>query len=164
MTELMRFVGPTFELNVPTDWFVLAAPQYQTMFLSPQTAEGWRANLTITLRPLEDDTSTPQQFLESILQPVPVTEEEQTGLLEVLEQGAMKIGGIDGVYGIRRITNSETGEVAHQRIVIAVHDDTIYIFGATRPTDGDTALLEKVDAIFEQMFVSLRFQEAVLEA
>ena len=44
----MRFIGPAFVLDVPTDWFVFSAPGYQTAFLSPKTPEGWRASFVVT--------------------------------------------------------------------------------------------------------------------
>jgi hypothetical protein len=161
----MRFVGPTFTLDVPTDWFVLSAPQYQTTFLSPQAKEGWRASFIITLRALDqNETPTPREFIEAAMAAYRAAGETHDSPTEVLETGTLPFGDMEGHYGRVQFADPQTGQAVCQTVAVAFYREMAHVFSATRVADGDAALLDKVDAIFEQMFASLRFQEARLEA
>lgn len=52
-----HFQGPGFVMHVPTDWFVSSTPQFQALFISPQDEAGSRGNLSVSMRPLEEDVT-----------------------------------------------------------------------------------------------------------
>lgn len=155
----MWFAGPSFGLEVPTDWFAFASPEHQTVFLSPPTAEGERANLTITLRPASPGL-TAEQFTDALAQAA-----AQIGLQpEVLSRETIALGEQRGLEVVQRFLTPQGGGPALQRQVVAVHGGFAYVLSATRPTTMAEALGAHVDAIFARMFGTFTFRDAVLEA
>ncbi len=163
--SVMHFVGPTFALDVPTDWTVLSIPQYQTIFLSPQASAGWRASFIVTLRARDkNEASTPHELVKAVLAAYLETGEAHNTPATVLEEGPFAFGDVEGYGGKVQFTDPQTGQAVRQTMAVAFYQEMAHVFSATRPAEGDAALLGKVDAIFERMFETLRFQEARLEA
>ena len=164
LVNTMRFIGPAFVLDVPTDWFVLSAPGYQTTLLSPKTSEDWRASFVITHYALEDNDVTPAEFLTTTMQAIQSVQAAENAPLTFDEPQPIAFGDVEGAKSVVQTVDSQSGEQVTQQIAVAFYEDMAYIFNASRPATGAPELLEKVDAIFEAMFGSLRFQEARLEA
>lgn len=53
----MDFQGPTFNLEIPSDWYITATPQLQAVFLGPELG-GTRPNVSISMRPVTEEVTT----------------------------------------------------------------------------------------------------------
>lgn len=153
----MQFDGPTFALVVPTDWFVVSAPEYQTAFLAPPDARGQRASFTIAIRPLPGPV-TAQQFAEVITQTY-----DRLGVThEVLSRDVLKLGEVEG-HAITSLLSQPDGDTPlRQQQVVAVNDDLIYVLVASRPADLPDPAAEAIDRSFATMFGAFTFRQATL--
>lgn len=154
----MKFIGPSFVLDIPTDWFALSSPQYQTMFLSPPTDDGQRANLTITIKP-QDEAITAEQFAGVLQQAY----QQLNTAVDIHRQEAIQIGNVPGHLTVATLVNGETGSTVFQQQVVAVHDTLIYALIAARPADLDEGLAAQLDDLLAGMLESFRFEEARLK-
>lgn len=158
----MTFVGPSFVLEVPTDWFVFSSPQYQTMFLSPPTEDGQRANWTITIQPRENNV-TPQQYAKLLHQAY--TQSGQAR--DISEEGAISLSEHSAYRTVATLRqeneedDEEQPEIVQQEVVVVV-GDMIYVLQAVRPAHLDEALRDRLDSVFATMFDTLQFKLATL--
>lgn len=153
----MTFVGPSFTLTVPTDWFAFSSPQYQTMFLSPPAADGQRANFTITIQPRENNI-TPEQYAKLLRQSY-----AQLGATrEISEESTITLGEVLAHLTVATVLNGDEEPEIVQQEVIAVADDMLYVLLAARPANFDEALEDSLDAIFAMMLETFRFKQATL--
>ncbi len=160
----MRFIGPAFVLDVPTDWFVFSAPGYQTAFLSPKTPEGWRASFVVTHYAPEREGEGPAAFLTATMQALQAAKAAENTPLTFDEPQPAMFGDVEGARSTIRTRDPQSGLSIIQQLAVVFYEGVAYIFNAGRPVEGAPELLEKIDARFEEMFGSLRFQEARLEA
>ena len=78
----MNFQGPTFTMQVPTDWFINSSPQFQAIFTSPKDSNSdvW-ANLLISIRPVRDEVTA-----NAIAREAKDTQQQEYPDYEVLEE------------------------------------------------------------------------------
>jgi len=153
----MQFDGPTFVLDVPTDWFAVSAPEYQTAFLAPPDAQGQRASFTIAIRPLLEQV-TARQFAEVIEQTY-----DQLGVTyQLLSQDMVKLGEIEGYATTSLISSAEGSALLRQQQIVAVTDDLIYVLIASRPADLPELAAEVIERDFATMFGTFAFRQAAL--
>lgn len=153
----MQFDGPTFALDVPTDWFAVSAPEYQTAFLSPPDARGQRASFTVAIRPLLEQV-TARQFAEAIGQ----SYDQLDVSYEVLSGEAARLGEIEGYATTSLISSAEGSALLRQQQIVAVTDELIYVLIASCPADLPEPAAEVIERSFATMFGTFAFRQAAL--
>ncbi len=157
--DTMHFIGPTFSLDVPTDWFVISSPEYQTAFLAPRDARGHRASFTVAIKPVLRPV-TAQQFAEFIQEIY-----DQTGVSrEVLETEEVSLGEVKGYAITFLLSRGEDSVPMWQRQVVAINGDLIYVLVAARLADLTGPAANLIERSFAMMFDSFVFREATLPA
>lgn len=148
--SMMDFKGPGFHLQVPTDWYIMSSPQFQAMFIAPPSKEKMRANLMITLRPLE-----PEVTAESIFNLSKETQEKEYAEYEVIKEEEVTTNIEEkGFQRYYRWFNKENQTRVLQRQVMYVFSDMLVTLTATRP---DTEKGKALDPIFEHMVQTFKF-------
>lgn len=155
--DTMHFIGPTFALDVPTDWFVVSSPEYQTAFLAPRDAQGRRASFIVAIKPMSKPV-TAQQFAELIQQ----TYDHLDVSREVLDTGEVSLGGVRGYAITSLLSRTEDSARMWQRQVVAVNGDLIYVLVAVRSADLTGPAADVIERSFAAMFDSFAFEEATL--
>lgn len=56
--QLMTFLGPTFTMEIPTNWFVAASAQYQAIFTDPHIDDGFQSNMVVSIRTVQENVGT----------------------------------------------------------------------------------------------------------
>jgi hypothetical protein len=148
MTTL-HFQGPGFSLQVPSDWFNTAAPQIQAMFIAPPR-QGVRANLMITLRPL-DEAVTLEEVVRSSLE----TQKKEYAEFELLEDSEYKHEDLIGHQHYYKWFSKEHNARIVQRQVMFVRDRILTTITTTRT---DFPGVEDLDNTFDTMINSFMFQ------
>ncbi|HEX3049304.1 MAG TPA: DcrB-related protein [Aggregatilineaceae bacterium] len=145
--EFKHFRGPAFRIDVPTDWFVGATPQFQAIFQAPVVRQGIQPNLTVAVRPVKPEvvaTAVAAQTRD-------VQEKEYPGYQVLTEYDYTPEGGI----AVQRLYQwQQNGVGILQLQVFVVVAQLLYTLTATRPADDDPDL----DAVFAQMVQSFQPQ------
>lgn len=144
----MYFQGPGFHLQVPTDWFVTSNPQVQVMFVAPPR-DGARANLMITLRPLEA-SATLDEVVKSTLE----TQKKEYPEFSLIEDAEIYKGEVVGHQHLYRWYNETHKTRILQRQVIMVANQMLTSITTTRP---DTDNMDDLDAALAAMIESFQF-------
>lgn len=143
----MRFLGPSFVMEVPSTWMVLSSTRYQVMFLSPPTRDGVHVNLNVILQPLKTDFSTFVAEADAALaQTYPDFE-----LQEAADHTTPD--GTPGAYRRATWRNGQTRLLQQQ--MLFEYDTIAYVVTTLRPLDNPDAAA--VDASFDAMLRSFQF-------
>jgi hypothetical protein len=146
----MDFQGPGFTLTVPSEWLIQAAPAIQAIFLSPDGSQTLRANLVITLRPLQPEV-TLLDIGEISRQ---AQQKEYTGYA-LENETPIKSGDIDGIERQYRWFDEQQNIWIAQSQRFFVHEQVLYTLTTTcSPNDH-----EVYKPIFGEMLTSFRFRE-----
>jgi len=143
----MLFQGPGFELEVPTDWLVVSSPDYQAMFLGPKLKSGARANMMVTVRPVNEDVT-----LEVIAVQARKFQEHEYDDYHVLDETDYTQEG--GIAYLRRYEwgSKQGGNRVSQVQGFFLVDNVLFTLTATRTEKKN----KQVDAAFDRMFRSFR--------
>lgn len=145
--DTMRFQGPGFALDVPTNWVVAASPQAQAVFFGPQVS-GIQSNLIITIRRVATGVT-----LQEIAR---VSDENQrvvSANYTVLgEQDYTEEGGSAFVRRFTRTTGE--GSVVEQIQALILVDTLLYTLTGTSAAEGDNPELTEVKALLDLMIRS----------
>lgn len=147
--ETMNFQGPGFKMQIPTNWFITSSPQIQAMFVVPPQGI-LRANLMITLRPLEEGVTLADIVKSSI-----ETQKKEYPEFELLEEAEYKKDEWTGSARVYKWYSSEHKTRLLQRQVVFVINQMLTTITTTR-TDVDKA--EEIDGAFEQILQSFHFE------
>lgn len=79
--QTKTFEGPGFCLEIPTDWFITSSMQFQAMFIAPPGDQGERANLAVSMTPVQSDAN-----LRSVIESARETQEKEYPQYQVLEE------------------------------------------------------------------------------
>lgn len=139
----MLFLGPTFTLEVPTDWFVIATAHYQAVFTDPQEVDGFQANIAIAVRSIE-----PQVTVEAVSESAKQTQAEEYPDYQVIEE----VFSEEIPQAIRRTyvwTHPESGKKIKQTQYFYIDKNRLYTLTATRL--ANTANVEEIDVVVDHM-------------
>ena len=152
--SFMLFQGPGFELEVPTDWLVTSSPEYQAMFLGPKLDLDLRANLMITIRPVQDDVTA-----GAVAEQARVFQEHEYDDYEVVEEVDFSQNG--GLAFLRRFEwfNKDHAKRVYQVQYFFVYSNILFTLTATRYSDSD----HQIDALFDHMIKTFRMKFVVKE-
>jgi hypothetical protein len=147
--KTMNFQGPGFKLQVPTNWFISSSPQIQAMFVAPPQGN-LRANLMVTMRPLEEGVSLADVVKSSL-----DTQKKEYPEFELLEETAYKLDEWTGIARKYKWYSSEHKTRLLQRQVFFLLDQILTTITTTR-TDIDKS--EELDQVFTQILQSFHFK------
>jgi len=147
--KTMNFQGPGFKIQIPTNWFITSSPQVQAMFVAPPQGE-LRANLMITMRPLEEDVT-----LVDILKTSLETQKKEYPEFELLEETEIEKDGWTGITRLYKWFSSEHKTRILQRQVFFVIKQMLTTITTTRTA---TNKAQEMDAVFIQILESFHFE------
>ena len=156
MTVWMRFVGPHFTMQVPSEWMVISSMQFQVMFLSPPLSDGRSFNLILVL---QTSPQIPQYHLQEMHT---AKSQEQPDFKLVAEGDFVTHSGTSGAH-LSFTARYDNDQIILQRHVIFKVQNTLYWFMISIPTDISTELREGVEEIIQTMLTSFTFTEINLE-
>lgn len=148
--QTMNFEGPGFRLQVPTTWLITSTPSVQVMFISPPRRFG-RANLSITIRPLEKDAT-----LEEVVQTAQEIQQKEFDSFELLEANEYQSNGLVGYKRVYKWFSKEHNFPVQQCQIMLIVNQILYTLTCTRP---DVESMAEFDEIFEQMVKSFQLTE-----
>ncbi len=145
--EFKHFQGPNFVLSVPTNWFISSTVDFQAIFLSQPKEDSTRANLTVSVRQLEEGST-----LEGV---VIATRQEQAksyAQYETLEEiDYTATGGTGFQHRYRWIDPEQDMMIVQEQAFFFVEPMLFTLTG--------TCILQHADEyvpVFKQMIDSLR--------
>jgi hypothetical protein len=144
----MNFQGPTFHLDIPTDWTITSSPQFQAVFLAPGSGDGLRPNMTISMRPVQEGV-TPAAVAEEAAQ----LQRQRHADFTVLEESSAEEKS-PSFFRRFRWTNTEQQVSVLQAQVYIVYGGLLYIITTT--STGDAAIEES----FAHMLNTFRLDAA----
>lgn len=139
----MLFLGPTFTMEVPTDWFVMATPQYQAVFTDPQEMDGFQANAAIAVRPVEE-----QVAVTAVAESARQTQAKEYPDYRVLEEETLG----QPLPAIKRTyvwNHPELGKAIKQTQYFCIEKNRLYTITATHLAEATNA--RDIDAIVDHM-------------
>ena len=146
--NFMSFQGPTFTMQVPSNWFVTSSPKFQAMFVAPPGENGVRANLAVSLTPVKENVT-----LEEIVKAARVTQQKEYPEYQIISEGAVSINSLEGFERIYRWHNQSRGLHVIQRQFFCLVSQVLYTITATRENNEKSEML---DPIFKKMIESFR--------
>jgi hypothetical protein len=149
--QTMPFFGPTFVLEMPTDWFVGASAQFQATLRSPIPDGNIFPNLVIAIRRLEEGAT-----LREVIASARQTQEKEYPAYTVLSEAPFTTNSVPGIR--RRFEwrppSHEAG--VHQQQVMFLAGRQLYVLTTTRAADSENAT--ELDQIFDHMIGSFEFR------
>lgn len=135
-------------MEVPTDWFVTATPQFQALFLAPPTPDAIRANLAVSMRPVKDDVT-----VASVAEAARANQEREYPQYEILtEVDFTDRGGVGFQRCYRWFNQSQNAEVLQVQTFFVVKQ-ILYTLTATR---SKSSVSPELDDLFDYMVTSFR--------
>ena len=141
--KTMLFLGPTFTLEVPTDWFVIATAQYQAVFSDPQEVDGFQANVAIAVRSIEAHVT-----VEAVAESAKQTQAKEYPAYRIIEEETSE----QTPQAIKRTyvwTHRELGKEIKQTQYFHIEGNRLYTLTATRL--ANSANVDNVDAVVDRM-------------
>jgi hypothetical protein len=159
MTEYKNFQGPTFKLNIPTDWLITSSPDIQAAFVAPAINKGEidvRSNMIVSMRRLKKGVT-----INAVADAAKSSQEkEYTDYLLLAEKDLTK----DGVAGFQRTfkwhkPDKVVGVLQQQTFFQA--SNMLYTLTSTRP---DIDSLAEIDLIFGEMVQTFKVELTTIES
>lgn len=100
--ETKEFRGPGFVMEIPTHWLISSTTDFQAIFLSPRKEDGTQANLTVSIRQLDEGST-----LEAVVEVLQNTQHERYPQFNVLEEVDYSESGGSGFKQIYSWFNEE---------------------------------------------------------
>lgn len=148
----MNFQGPTFTMQVPTDWFITSSPQFQAVFTPPKDGDtGVKANLIVSIRPVKKGVTA-----VAIAQAAKETQQKEYPEYEVVTETAVTDAPVSYFRRLYRWYNTERKVAIVQSQAYYVHENRLYTLTATQPVIGADG--NEVDKILGQMMDSFKLE------
>lgn len=157
MTQWMRFIGPNFTIQVPSEWMTISSAKFQVMFLAPPMQDGRSINLTLVLQTSAD---TPQDYIQNILKPQAQAREQFQMITDAPFQ--TQSGVVGHQFGFTALYDQN--QTILQQHILFKQANTLFWFFFAIPTDISHDLQAKIDGILNTMLESFIFTEVNLEA
>jgi len=149
----VEFQGPGFTMEVPSEWRVMASPQFQAIFFSPLIGQDpRRANLTVALQDVPDDTTA--RALVDVLNRM---QADSYPDFSVVCETADAAGEVSKIQRTLRWRNPSSGETVLQHQACHVRDGLACILTGSRPDGLPDDVATGVDGVFQRMLASFAF-------
>jgi hypothetical protein len=146
--NFMNFEGPTFTMEVPTNWFVTSSPQFQALFLAPPGEDTIRTNFAVSMRPVEADVT-----VKAVAETARANQEKEYPDYDVLKEvDFTEQGGVGFQRHYRWFNQQQDAEIIQAQTFFVVKQ-ILYTLTATRSVDSD------IDDIFDHMAASFRIMQ-----
>lgn len=145
------FLGPSFTLQIPTTWAIMASAEIQAIFLSPPLSNGQRVNMTITLQTTDDP-------LENYVAALQAQQAQAYPHFEVNHQDPFQTD--KGANGIRTMLSWQKlapPESIVQQQAFFSREKMVYILTGSRAAALEMDLAQSVDAAFDEIIQSFDF-------
>ena len=146
----MNFRGPSFTMQVPSNWYITSSPQFQAMFVAPPSAAGQRANLAVAITPVKDDVTA-----QSVAEAAKQTQQKEYAEYQVLTEGDYPTSAGPGYQRQYKWYNRDRDAHIMQRQVFYVAGQMLHTVTATRQESGDAS---EFDQILDQMLASFKME------
>jgi hypothetical protein len=143
----MTFVGPTFTLQMPTDWLAMASPQFQAMLAAPGFDGKVRPNLIIAMRQVQDDVTA-----SAVADSTRATQEKEYPEYRVVSEQDYAAEDSQGVLRVYEWHDTAQDKRLRQVQVYFIAGRTLYTITATRALDSTQG--EALDQVFNTMLQS----------
>lgn len=153
MTTFMQFEGPTFTLQVPTNWLITSSPKLQAIFVEPvRESQHQPASLLISMRKLKEDAT----LTEIVLETKKSQQREFPQYKELSEETVTrdKINGISITY---QWYNAKTSSKIYQQQVFFLVSQILYTLTASNP---NTETADEVENILKRMIDSFQITQS----
>jgi|GEM_PF-698242 len=154
MTEFMNFEGPTFTMQVPTNWFITSSPTLQAVFVAPTSVAGnqpVRPNIIVSIRRLKEETAA--QTVAAAVKKDQQTQYADYQILKEIDNSADDISGFSRQYTWHK-TGENTRVVQTQTFYVA--RKILYTLTGTRSADVEIPV---IDEIFTRMSNSFKVHD-----
>lgn len=149
--QTMPFFGPTFVLEMPTNWYVGASAQFQATFRSPVSDGDIFPNLVIAIRLLEEGAT-----LREVIASARETQEKEYPGYRSVSEAPLTTNSIPGVRRQFEWQPPDRKGAVHQQQVSFLAGQQLYVLTTTRAADSENA--EELDKIFDHMIGSFEFR------
>jgi len=160
MTEYKNFQGPTFSMQIPTDWLITSSPQLQAAFVAPkneqnlsaqpESGEEIRSNLIVSMRRLKAGTS-----VVAVAEAAKTSQENEYPKYRVIQEEEISGRELSGFQRTYTWVKADKPIRVQQQQTFFLASNILYTLTSTRP---DTDEVKSVDKIFEQMVHSFEAQ------
>ncbi len=140
------FQGPLFTMKSPSDWYVTSTPEIQAMFVEPNRGQEIRANVIISIRPVQPDVTA-----AGVLASAQETQQAEYPDYELAAQEDVQAGQAEGKYQMYTWVNPENSVPVVQAQAFFVISQLLITLTAT----CDAREQEGVTPVFNEMFSSL---------
>jgi len=141
------FQGPLFTLRSPSDWYVTSTPDIQAMFIEPNRGQEIRANVIISLRPVQENVT-----VDGVLGSAQEQQRAQYPEFNLVAQEEVQAGEGVGKYQMYTWVNPENGVPVLQAQAFFIVNNLLFTLTAT----CDQREQEEATPVFNEMFGSLR--------
>jgi len=149
MVDMKRFEGPGFNMQIPTNWLISSTLAFQAMFHAPREEDGTQANLTVSIRKIEEGGT-----LLEVVNVARAKQAEEYPEFEVLEEEDYTEQGGVGYKQKYRWHNPQVDADLVQTQAFFMVDQ--FIFSLTGTSYLQHA--DKYDPILEEMIGSFRIR------
>jgi hypothetical protein len=155
--QTMPFFGPTFILEMPTNWYVGASAQFQATLRSPVPDGDIFPNLVLAIRRLNEDAT-----LREVIASARQIQEKEYPAYTIISETPLTANSVSGIR--RRFEwhppGRETG-VRQQQVSFLI-GQKLYVLTATRAANSENAA--QLDQVFDYMIGSFEFRAPQLVA
>lgn len=149
---IQEFKGPGFTMEIPTNWYITSTPKIQAMFISPPQEGGVQANLMVTMNPVQENVTA-----ESVAKEAKKNQMAQYEQYQVLEERFIERTNNQGYLRVYEWFNPNQEIKVHQKQIMLVVSNMLYILTTTRPVDKDNEeALKRLDNTLEMMLQSFK--------
>ena len=147
--DFMTFLGPTFTMEVPTNWFIASNAQYQAVFTDPSEKNGFQPNLMLSIRPVQANVA-----VDAIAESAKQTQSKEYPAYKVLEEQieAKEPARVKRVYTWQ---HPESKQDFQQVQFFTIENQMLYTLTGTRLLNGGEESI--VDKVFNHMINSFEF-------
>lgn len=152
--QWMTFFGPTFTLEMPTDWFAGASIQFQAVLRSAATDGALHPNLAVAIRTLEEGAS-----LKEVLAVAQQTQEKEYPNYKLLGESPVMVSTVPGRRRRFEWQPPERDVTVQQQQLSFLNGRQLYTLTTTRAAASEN--VEEIDRLFERMLGSFEFRTSV---
>lgn len=149
----MNFQGPNFRMKVPSDWYIVASPTVQAMFLEPVGNQRLRGNMMITLRPIQEGLTLADVSVAAL-------ETQAAGYpqFSLIDEQDITVSGVRGKYRLYQWFNAEDNIPVVQAQAFFVARDLLITMTATCDLERQAGTMPVFNAMFDSLELQLAEQ------
>lgn len=137
--QIMTFLGPTFTMEIPTNWFVAASAQYQAIFTDPYIDNGFQSNMVVSIRSVQENVRT-----LDVAESARKTQLAEYPAYEIMDETVKQAPPVT-VKRVYRWHHPEQNKDVVQIQFFLIHQNRLYTLTGTRLAEAtDAHIVDKV--------------------